>query len=31
MILAVTVDGLLVYSERRITPWARRSGVSATG
>jgi osmoprotectant transport system permease protein len=31
MILAVTVDGLLVYSERRITPWARRSGVSAIG
>jgi osmoprotectant transport system permease protein len=31
VVLAVLVDGLLVVSERRLTPWARRRTVRAAG
>lgn len=31
MVLAVVVDGLLVLSERRLTPWARRRRMKTVG
>jgi hypothetical protein len=30
-IFAVAADSLLVGAERRVTPWARRTGVRAVG